>query len=238
MTNLYEKENPFISTVVEPNVGASKKDPKINDAEATGKIAADVASFEVEKGNPDTTLKSVVYESDRKLGLEDLNVVVDSTENMNVNDSKPDDENMGDDSIQPSPEEIDEPKDVGPDVGTSLDQHDQQGNDDGIIKKDESGQETGSDHGVSSGHTTEKSSPTEEEQTEVESDPEEDVYHEKDEEDVVNVDNIDSNNIPLRKRDAESVAKRLRSNKGKVVPSETGTPNTKTKTVGVGPKRG
>jgi len=139
MTNLYEKENPFISTVVEPNVGASKKDPKINDAEATGKIAADVASFEVEKGNPDTTLKSVVYESDRKLGLEDLNVVVDSTENMNVNDSKPDDENMGDDSIQPSPEEIDEPKDVGPDVGTSLDQHDQQGNDDGIIKKNESG---------------------------------------------------------------------------------------------------
>ena len=64
------------------------------------------------------------------------------------------------------------------------------------------------------------------------------MYHEKDEEDVVNVDNIDSNNIPLRKRDAESVAKRLRSNKGKVVPSETGTPNTKTKTVGVGPKRG
>jgi len=72
---------------------------------------------------------------------------------------------------------------------------------------------------------------------------------------VVNVDDIDSDDIPLGKKYGESVAKRLRSNKGKVVPSKTRTPKktvydvskvlseaetpkTRTKTIGVGPKRG
>jgi len=40
-----------------------------------------------------------------------------------------------------------------------------------------------------------------------------------DEENVVNVDDIDSDDIPLGKRYGGSVAKRLRSNKGKTVSS-------------------
>ena len=48
---MYEKENPFISTVVEPNVGASDKDSKSMDAEATVKTASDVASSEDDKEN-------------------------------------------------------------------------------------------------------------------------------------------------------------------------------------------
>ena len=129
MTDLYEKENPFISAVVEPNVGASEKDPKIADVEATVKIAADVTTSKAEKGNPDETLNFVVSESGRKQGLEDLNITIHSIENMDVDDLKPDDENVVDDSVQPSQEKTDDRKDVRPDVGTSLGQHDKQGND-------------------------------------------------------------------------------------------------------------
>ena len=38
MGDLYEKENPFVSTSFETNVGTSVKDPKNVDAEATSKI--------------------------------------------------------------------------------------------------------------------------------------------------------------------------------------------------------
>ena len=71
---------------------------------------------------------------------------------------------------------------------------------------------------------------------------------EKDEE---NVEDINSDNIPLAKKYSDSVVKRLRSNKGKVVPSKTRTPKkvvsevpsvtvtpkTKTKTIVVGQKK-
>jgi len=72
--------------------------------------------------------------------------------------------------------------------------------------------------------------------------------------DEENVDDIDSDDIPLGKKYDGSVAKRLRSNKGKVVasdtrtpkravfdvpkvPSEVETPKTRTKTAGVGLKK-
>jgi len=84
VAELYEKGNPFVSTVVEPSVDASEKDPKSVDVEATLKIVADVASSEIEKGNPYETPNSAVSKSGRKLGLEDLNAPIDSTENMNV----------------------------------------------------------------------------------------------------------------------------------------------------------
>jgi len=58
----------------------------------------------------------------------------------------------------------------------------------------------------------------------VESDHEEDVSAEKDEEKVVNMENIDLDDIHLGKTYSDSVEKRLRSNTGKVVPSETKTP--------------
>jgi len=100
MADLYEKENLFISTVVEPSVGVSKKAPKTVDVEATLKIAVDVTSPEVEKGNLDKTLNYAISESGRKLGLEDLNDVIDSTENMDVDE--PDNQNVVDNSVQPS----------------------------------------------------------------------------------------------------------------------------------------
>ena len=100
MVDLYKKENLFISTVVEPSVGVSEKAPKTVDVEATLKIAVDVASLEVEKGNLDKTLNYAIFESRRTLGLEDLNDVIDSTENMDVDE--PDNQNVVDNSVQPS----------------------------------------------------------------------------------------------------------------------------------------
>jgi len=120
MTDLYEKKNPFISTFVEANVGTSEKDPKIIDAEVTVKTTADVASYEVEKGNLDVILKAIVSESNRKLGLEDTNVAIDSPKHMSVDDPKPDNENMEDGFIQRSPEKTDELTNVEPNVETSL----------------------------------------------------------------------------------------------------------------------
>jgi len=72
MADLYEKENPFIYTVVEPSVGVLEKTHKTVDIEAALRIVVDVASLKVEKGNPDKTLNSTVSNSGRKLGLEEL----------------------------------------------------------------------------------------------------------------------------------------------------------------------
>jgi len=102
MTDLYEKENPFISTVFEPSICVFKKTHKTVDTEATLKIDADGASPEVEKGNPDKILNSTVSESGRKLGLEDLNDAINSTINMNVDEV--DDENIVNNYVQPSAE--------------------------------------------------------------------------------------------------------------------------------------
>jgi len=66
MVDLYEKENPFISTVVKPSAGTSVKDLKNVDVEATPKITSDVATSDIEKGNPDETLTSVVSKSGKK----------------------------------------------------------------------------------------------------------------------------------------------------------------------------
>lgn len=105
MAGMYEKENPFLFTIVEPNVGTSEKDPENVDAEVTVKIAPDVASSEVEKGNLDETITSEVYESGRKLGLEDLNAAIDSTENMDIDNPQTGVENIVDESAQTSPEQ-------------------------------------------------------------------------------------------------------------------------------------
>jgi len=66
---------------------------------------------------------------------------------------------------------------------------------------------------------------------------------------VVNIDELPLDDVPLAQKLGDSMAKRLRSNKGKVVPSGnetpkrttatvTRTPKSKTKTAGVGPKKG
>jgi len=75
----------------------------------------------------------------------------------------------------------------------------------------------------------------EKDNTIVESDLEKEVSIEKD---MVNIDDIISNDNSPVERDVENVAKRLRSNKGKAVPSKVETPKAKNKIVGVGPKKG
>jgi len=68
---------------------------------------------------------------------------------------------------------------------------------------------------------SEEEEQAEKENTIVESDSEKEMYVEKD---MVNVDDIVSNDNSLVKRDVENVAKRLRSNKGKVVLFKVETP--------------
>jgi len=138
----------------------------------------------------------------KKLELEDLNAAIDSTENMSVDNPNPDEENVVDDSVQPSPKKNDDRKDVGPNVGTSLGQHDKQDNDAGTHDEDESSHKNVSEKEVASEDTAvnslyEEEKHTEEEQTEVKSDPKEDMSVGKDEVNVVNVDDIDLDNVPL-----------------------------------------
>jgi hypothetical protein len=145
MTDLYVKENPFESTGVETNVDTCVKDSKDVDAEATSKIAPPTTIFEFEKGNLDETLTSDVPESAKKLGLEDLNVAIDSAENMDVDGpSTAVETNVVDCTAKKSLEKTEVQEDVGPDVGTSLGQHDKQVDDTATIVGDESGFETAS----------------------------------------------------------------------------------------------
>jgi hypothetical protein len=116
MTDLFEKENHFISTIVEPNVGTFKKDPLVADNETIARNA----STKVEKGNSNKTLNSAVSESGRKLGLEDLNEAIDHSENMDVDKPNFNEENATKDSIQASPNKSDDLKDGEPNVGTSI----------------------------------------------------------------------------------------------------------------------
>jgi hypothetical protein len=66
----------------------------------------------------------------------------------------------------------------------------------------------------------------------VESDPEEDVAGKKDEENMVDADDIDSDDVPLSRKFSGSMAKRLRSSKGNAVLSEAESPKTRVKNVG------
>ncbi|XP_024630691.1 glutamic acid-rich protein-like [Medicago truncatula] len=87
---------------------------------------------------------------------------------------------------------------------------DKQGDDSGTLVEDESGFKTASEKEFPYDDTIENSPADEDKQTEVETDPEEDPYVEKDKEDVVNDDDIDSDDVPMGERYGESVAKRLR----------------------------
>jgi len=118
MSNLYEKENPFAASKEDTTAQASTK---IDDKDSC-KPAEDVATPVCEKGNPDTTLISDEPTSSRKLGLDDLNDAIESTENMDVNNSSK--ETGGDDSVENNPKEADVQNNVGLDVGTSLGQQD------------------------------------------------------------------------------------------------------------------
>ena len=140
------------------------------------------------------------------------------------------------------------------DIGTSLGQHDKQVNDTATIVDDESGFETAFEKEVHSGDTSVNSPSKENKETEVEPNidnvTQDDGQSIEKEKNVVDVENINSDDIPMVQTFGEGVAKRLRSNKGKGVPSVsetpkgksdtsvTDTPKTKTKSVCIGPKKG
>ena len=246
MTDLYVKENPFKSTKVE----TSMQDAKNTKDDETLKISADVSTPDLEKGNPDETLISNVPESGRKLGLEDLNDAIDSTENMDIDTGN---ETKVNDSVGKDPDETDVQEDVGPDVETSLGQPSNTG---GVTTTDggdkDSSFETAPEKNVNSNNSIENSFSEEGKESEEISKETEEEECSKDKEkdkDVVDVDELDLDNIPLVNTLGDSVAKRLRSNKGKVVffaskiprkktTSVTKTPKIRTKSIGIGPKKG
>ena len=238
MTDLYVKENPFKASEADTTAQASKN----AEYEETSKISPDVVTFSHENGNPDTTLMSDVPESGRKLGLEDLNNAIDSTEYMDMDIPNTGNDTKVDVSVEKDPENSDVQEDVGPDVETSLGQPDNLVDDTAkIVGEKEPSFETAPEKEVNSGNTVVNShSEVNEESEEDPKENQEEDYSEDKEKDkgVVDVDSLDSDEIPLINTFSESVAKRLRSNKGKVVTSVTRTSKTRTKTAGVGPKKG
>jgi hypothetical protein len=231
--SMVDKETPIVSAVVKSNVGTCVKDSNSVGAKGIVKTTDDTSSSEVEKGNPGIIFKSFASESDKDLGIEDLDTVRNSPEHLNMDDPK-----TKADSIQCTLEKTEELKDVELNVEPSLSQQDEHVNDDEIAKEDKSREEIDSDKGSFSEHSTEKSSPEEEGRTNVEDDSEENVYENGSDEDLVMDENIVSEDVPLAETKIESVAKRLRSNKGKAVLTKEETPNTKKKVDGVGPKKG
>jgi len=172
MVDLYEKKNPFVSIVVEPSYGISAKDLKNAEAEENLEIASDVATSTAGKGTPDETLALVVSESGRKLGLEDLNAAIDSTEVMDVDNPNIDEENVINDLDQTSPKKSDDQKGVRPDVGTSLHNQDKQEENTGTPVEDESEVKTTAEKEAPSNDTTVNFVFENEKLTEEESDPE------------------------------------------------------------------
>jgi len=168
MIDLYKKENSFISTIVEPSVGTFVKDLKNADVEANPKITTDVVTSATEKGNPDETITVEVSESCKNLGLEDLNVVIENTENMDLDDSKIGDESTAKDTDQLSHEKTDDQINVVLNVGTSLDQQEKQHDEAGSPNKDEFAHENEFEKELVFGDTAMNSSSDEEKQTRAE----------------------------------------------------------------------
>jgi hypothetical protein len=151
---------------------------------------------------------------------------------MDVDDPNFNVENVTKDTVQLSPNKSDDLKNGEPNVETSMDQQKKK-LDDVESPEDESAHENESEQKLVSG---DKEKQTRAKKNEVETDPKEDVAGKKDEENVVDVDDIDSDDVPLGRKFGESVAKRLRSSKGNAVPFEV--EKARTKNVGIGPKKG
>jgi len=111
MTDSLINDNPLKSTKAETSMQDVTKDDECFN------ISADVSTPDHDKGNPDETLISNLPESDRKLGLENLNDAIDSTENMDIDTG-----NHINDFVERGPDVTNVQGDVGPDVETSLGQ--------------------------------------------------------------------------------------------------------------------
>ncbi|KEH22345.1 hypothetical protein MTR_7g444780 [Medicago truncatula] len=201
--------------------GSSDQTPNKDEGNEVTVLTPDVATPVKDQGNPNSTLNFDEPVPSRKLGLEVLNDAIDSTENMDV--SKSDNETGGENSIEGGPKETLEV----------------------VSEKKELNVESDPEEEVIPEKSVEKSQ-TEEVSRSVDEEADSD---EKDSgKDVLDVDKLDMDEVPLEQIIVDSVAKRLRSNKGKVVPTsgkiskKTGTandetPKNKAKMTGVGPKK-
>jgi len=247
MSDLYEKENPFSPSKGDTIVQTSTK---IDDKDSF-KPAKDVATLVCKKGNLDSTLISDKPTASRNLGLEDLNEAIESTENMDVDNSGK--ETGDDNSVESDPKEAYLQGHVGPDVGTSLGQQDKPEVEAAVVTDEENSnpdtdpvEDDVSKNSVENAHVEESKGPEDESEKDEE---EEDSSDRENEKEVVNADELEEDDVPLAQRLGDSMPKRLRSNKGKVVPSGnetpkkataigTESPKSKIKTTGVGPKKG
>jgi hypothetical protein len=208
------------------------------------------APSSTDKGNLDKPFISDAPDACKKLGLEDLNEAIDSTEKMDVDAGN---ETNINESVGQEPDGTDARKNVGPDVETSLGQP---SNSMDFPATD------GADMQVNvetDPHEVEKSdksvdnvvSENESESEEVSKETDEDSSSENKDKDKVeaSIEEEDSNDIPLAdKLCGKGVTKKLRSNKGVAVTStgtnpktatisETETPRSQIKSTGVGPKK-
>ena len=230
-------------------VDKTKGKEVLKDSSEVSTHAKEKSAFDHVIGNPGETLISNISNADRKLGVENLNDAIDSTKNMGIDAGI---KTTVNDSVEKDPEETNIGKDVGPDLETSLDQP---GNSVDITTTNGGNKDpipdTTPETDARSGKSVEKSiSKQGEESVEVSKETEEENDSEEIEKDkdVVDVDNLDLVDIPLNNAFDDGVAKRLRSNKGIVVPhtsttlkekstTETKTPKSRGKSTTVGPKK-
>ena len=230
-------------------VKKTKGKEALKDSSKVSTHAKEKAAYDSVIGNPGETLISNISNADRKLGLEDLNDVIDSTENMDIDAGI---ETTVNDFVEKDLEENDIGKDVGPNVETSLDQPGNSVDDTITVGRNKDPiPDTAPEKDARSRKSVENSISEEgEESVEVSKETEEENDYEdiEKDKDVVDVDNLDLDDIPLTNTLGDGVAKRLRSNKGIVVPhtsttpkenstSETKTPKSKGKSTVVGPKK-
>jgi len=217
------------------------------------RISPNVATLELEKCNSNASLTYAIPESGRKLGSENLNNVINSVVSMNM-DTANDGNETNNDVPAKEPKTSDVQKNVEPDVGTSLGQPNNPNNftitngDKNVSSETTPAEEVNSENTTVNTHFE----GNEESKEESKENLEEDGFVDKNkDEDMIDVDNLDSEEIPLENTVGESVAKRLRSNKGKFVALITSTPKkaasknlcvpespmTRDKSVGIGPKK-
>jgi hypothetical protein len=179
------------------------------------------------KGNSVETLKSVDNKSDENPRVVDKNTVSsDDCDTTGTGVTNADGNSNFDETVK-IPEEK---QDVGPDVETSLGQHDMAQNDEPSLNQEEVVFEKSDDH-------VEPNAETHGHEDQSKSD-ESDGARNQEETDTVDLEVEESPEIPQSKTHGPSIAKRLRSSTGKISPTPSKTPNTRMKSVVVGPKRG
>ncbi|KEH32869.1 envelope-like protein, putative [Medicago truncatula] len=191
-------------------------------------------------GNPDETLVSNTSDTGRKLGLEDLNDAIDSTENMDIDVGN---ERNVNDFVNQDPGNSGFCKNVGLDVETSLDRPSnpinvtttEDGSKDLSVETDPE-IESNPDKLVEDVNSKEED---EAEEVSKETNEEDGCENKDKNNDVVDVDELNLDDIPLAKHRGDGVARVPTSTLPKKrTASVAETPKGKTKITGVGPKKG